>query len=213
MKVKICGVRDLDNALICQQFNADFIGMNFVPGVNRKIDILTAINISSEIKNIKKVGIFADQSINEVLGIIKKCNLDYVQLSGSETINYCAKIQLPIIKTIKINCDSTPNWIHDHIFPQLENLLQKGITPLIESSLPGFFGGTGVQLPPGTAKEVANNFDIILAGGLNPSNVKNMINHIQPWGVDVASGVEINGYQDKYKIIEFISNAKSGDNE
>tara|TARA_B110000116_G_C16692194_1_gene515776 strand:- start:154 stop:795 length:642 start_codon:yes stop_codon:yes gene_type:complete len=213
MKVKICAVRDLDSALICEELNADFIGMNFVPGVHREIDIVSAINISNEIRNSKKVGVFANQPINEVLNIIKTCDLDYVQLSGSETLVYCSQIPLPIIKTIKIKSDSTQDEIHEHIFPLLENLLMKEITPLIESEVPGFYGGTGVQVSNKISKEIATSFDIILAGGLNPLNVKKIVNYVQPWGVDVASGVESNGYQDKEKIIQFISNAKSGDNE
>ena len=67
MKVKICGVRDIESALVCESSSADFIGLNFVPNVDRKVDILSAVNISNSVSNIKKVGIFADQSIDCLL--------------------------------------------------------------------------------------------------------------------------------------------------
>ena len=213
MKVKICGVRDIESALVCESSSADFIGLNFVPNVDRKVDILSAVNISNSVSNIKKVGIFADQSIEDVLEIINKCQLDYVQLSGNENLDYCNQIGLPVIKSLKIEQDSDITLIKKTLFPIINNIPNNNIIPLIESSIPGFYGGTGTQVSLDIAKEIAANFDIILAGGLTPLNVKSMIDYIKPWGVDVASGVESEKLQSSDKIIEFISNAKSGTNE
>ena len=120
---------------------------------------------------------------------------------------------MPVIKSLKIEQDSDITLIRKTLFPIINNITNNNIIPLIESSIPGFYGGTGSQVSLDIAKEIAANFDIILAGGLTPLNVKSMIDYIKPWGVDVASGVESEKLQSSDKIIEFISNAKSGTNE
>tara|TARA_B100000945_G_C20403883_1_gene608909 strand:+ start:1449 stop:2090 length:642 start_codon:yes stop_codon:yes gene_type:complete len=213
MKVKICGVRDVKSALVCESSSADFIGLNFVPNVHRKVDISSAIEISNSINTIKKVGVFADQPIEHVVSIINQCDLDYAQLSGNENLEYCMQIGFPVIKSIKIDFNSNIRTIKETIFPQIDNLIHKKIIPLVESYVPGSYGGTGTEISIDLAKQIAENFDIILAGGLTPLNVKNMVDYIKPWGVDVASGVESEKKQTTNQIIEFISNAKNGDNE
>ena len=213
MKVKICGVRDVKSALVCESSSADFIGLNFVPNVHRKVDISSAIEISNSINTIKKVGVFADQPIEHVVSIINQCDLDYAQLSGNENLEYCMQIGFPVIKSIKIDFNSNIRTIEETIFPQIDNLTHNKIIPLIESYVPGSYGGTGTEISIDLAKQIAENFDIILAGGLTPLNVKNMVDYIKPWGVDVASGVESEKKQTTNQIIEFISNAKNGDNE
>tara|TARA_Y100000814_G_scaffold105431_1_gene74149 strand:+ start:4906 stop:5547 length:642 start_codon:yes stop_codon:yes gene_type:complete len=213
MKVKICGVRDVKSALVCEVSSADFIGLNFVPDVHRKVDILSAIEISNSITTINKVGVFADQPLEDVISIINQCGLDYVQLSGNENIEYCSQIGLPVIKSLKIEQNLDITTIKKMIFPEIDNFINNKIIPLVESSVPGSYGGTGTQISVDIAKEIAENFDVILAGGLTPLNVKSMIDYIKPWGVDVASGVESGKKQSTNKIIEFISNAKNGDNE
>ena len=213
MKVKICGVRDVKSALVCESSSADFIGLNFVPNVHRKVDISSAIEISNSINTIKKVGVFADQPIEHVVSIINQCDLDYAQLSGNENLEYCMQIGFPVIKSIKIDFNSNIRTIKETIFPQIDNLIHNKIIPLVESYVPGSYGGTGTEISIDLAKQIAENFDIILAGGLTPLNVKNMVDYIKPWGVDVASGVESEEKQTTNQIIEFISNAKNGDNE
>ena len=213
MKVKICGVRDVKSALVCENFSADFIGLNFVPNVHREIDIASAIEISNSITFINKVGVFADQPIEYVISIINQCGLDYAQLSGNESLEYCMQVGIPIIKSLKIDTNSNIKTIKRKIFPIIDSLINNNVIPLIESSVPGFYGGTGTQISLDIAKEIAENFDIILAGGLTPLNVKSMVDYINPWGVDVASGVESEKKQTPDKIIQFISNAKNGDNE
>ena len=213
MKVKICGVRDVKSALVCERSSADFIGLNFVPNVHRKVDISSAIEISNSINTIKKVGVFADQPIEHVVSIINQCDLDYAQLSGNENLEYCMQIGFPVIKSIKIDFNSNIRTIKETIFPQIDNLIHNKIIPLVESYVPGSYGGTGTEISIDLAKQIAENFDIILAGGLTPLNVKNMVDYIKPWGVDVASGVESEKKQTTNQIIEFISNAKNGDNE
>ena len=130
MKVKICGVRDIESALVCESSSADFIGLNFVPNVDRKVDILSAVNISNSVSNIKKVGIFADQSIEDVLEIINKCQLDYVQLSGNENLDYCNQIGLPVIKSLKIEQDSDITLIRKTLFPIINNITNNIIVPI-----------------------------------------------------------------------------------
>ena len=213
MKVKICGVRDVKSALVCESSSADFIGLNFVPNVHRKVDISSAIEISNSINTIKKVGVFADQPVEHVISIINQCDLDYAQLSGNENLEYCMQIGFPVIKSIKIDFNSNIRTIKETIFPQIDNFIHNKIIPLVESYVPGSYGGTGTEISIDLAKQIAENFDIILAGGLTPLNVKNMVDYIKPWGVDVASGVESEKKQTTNQIIEFISNAKNGDNE
>ena len=110
MLVKICGILQPADALVAVEAGADLVGMVFVPGRRRKREIPTAQAVMASLRQLDKappvVGLFADQPLEEVNGIIRECELDMVQLCGHETLDYCNQVDVPVIKVLHI----LPSW-------------------------------------------------------------------------------------------------------
>ncbi len=107
--VKICGLKDLENAMIAADAGADLIGVVFVEGVRRNVSlpqaeqIVSAFNTRAKVNMSKSVGLFANQSLEFVNMAIDRCQLDYVQLCGEETLDYCTHVGTQVIKQYKVN--------------------------------------------------------------------------------------------------------------
>ena len=208
-KFKICGLRDPDHALVAAKAGADFIGMVFVPGVRREITQEIAQSIIQTLRSglgslcPRLVGLFADQPIDEVNRIVRQCGLDMVQLCGDESVEYWAYIDIPIIKQIKIRDeDSQPDSIKS-ASQEIEEVRSAGHMVILDKYEQGAMGGTGKTFDWIIAKNLADMYDVILAGGLTPDNVGRAIQEVHPLGVDVSSGVETAGVKDASKILDF----------
>ncbi|MBK1809081.1 phosphoribosylanthranilate isomerase [Clostridium sp. YIM B02505] len=193
--IKICGIRDLKTASFCSELGADALGFVFCKSI-RKIAIEEAKNIITSLpKNILKVGVFMNNTIDEVRQIRDFCSLDIVQLHGEEDIDYCKQIRSPYIKAFKTNEQDFDSMNQYDCFGYL-----------VDS--PKDFTGDMVgkvfdwKLINSVPQDVRNK--IILAGGLNPSNVVEGIKAVMPFMVDVSSGVETNRVKDLDKIEKFI---------
>ncbi len=190
VKVKICGVRSADAAIAAVEAGADFLGFNFVPTSKRYISPSDALRIINQIKDrIKIVGVFQDAKISYINAIVLKLGLDYVQLHGNEDQDYMKNISIPIIKSVKLT-------------DQLQNIQAKYFL------LDRVKRGEGKMVDFEQAAKLSANFPILYAGGLNPDNVAEVIERVQPFAVDVASGIEVDGVQDINKIKLFLKNAK-----
>lgn len=184
-KIKICGIRTVDAAKISVDAGADFLGFNFVPSSKRYISPADALKIiNTVIGKVKIVGIFQDADINLVNNLSSNLELDFVQLHDTQDNQYIK----PVIKAIGID-DDPNNYCADYY------LLDRP-------------GRTGQIIDLNKAAQLAQEFPIFFAGGLTPSNVVKVIRKVKPFAVDVASGIETNGYQDEEKIKLFIRNAK-----
>lgn len=193
--IKVCGIRDLKTASFCSELGADALGFVFCKSI-RKITPEEAKSIITSLpKNILKIGVFMDNTIEEVRQIRDFCSLDVVQLHGEEDIDYCEQIKSPYIKAFKSNGND---------FDRMEKYDCFGY--LVDS--PKDF--TGDMVGKAFDWNVINNVPedirrrIILAGGLNPSNVVEGIKAVTPFMVDVSSGVETNRVKDLDKIETFI---------
>lgn len=196
VKVKICGITTLDDALFCAEAGADMLGFNFFKGSPRYIDPTDAYKICdalSEQLNNKcpvLVGVFVNMTNSDISLISNEVGLDAIQLSGDESDEMIAELQGMAFKGIQpINkamaLDDAKYYSSQ--FPSNDQLPSL----LIDAYHPKLKGGTGEQTSTEVAvavKEVAPR--LMLAGGLNPNNVAQRIAEIAPWGVDVASGVE-----------------------
>lgn len=198
--IKICGVTNYDDAAAVVDAGATAIGFNFFPKSKRYIDPIDAKEIADKIRGkISIVGIFVDEDLQSVKSIAAAVKLTYCQFHGNEAPDYIKKFP-NAIKSFRVN-DSLKNIYFDDY---------KVAAFLLDAYDENEMGGTGKQFNWLLARE-ANEFGkIILAGGLNSENVSEAIEIVQPWGVDVSSGVEIEpGKKDKLKIQQFVQNARN----
>jgi phosphoribosylanthranilate isomerase len=159
---------------------------------------------------IKPVGVFVDTLASEVNRIADFCGLDWVQLSGNESWEYCRQIARPIIKAIRIG-QQLREEINAELTVGLKTLSPQRFITLLDSQVEGKYGGTGITFNWRLAQQVAKEFPVIIAGGLNPENVAQAIEIATPWGVDVSSGVETDGTKDIAKIKAFIEAVRRTD--
>jgi len=175
-------------------------------------EIASAIKKSSDPAYVrtKVVGVFVNAPASQVNEIADFCALDWVQLSGNESWEYCREVVEPIIKAIRIGQQS-PEEIYAELSAGDELLPSRRFVALLDSQVEGKYGGTGESFDWNLAQKVAERFPVIIAGGLDPNNVAKLIETVRPWGVDVSSGVETGGVKDPAKIRAFIKEVRQAD--
>jgi phosphoribosylanthranilate isomerase len=209
-RIKICGIKDKTHALAAVEAGADFIGLVFAPS-QRQVSLAQAREIASAVKKssdaTKVVGVFVNAPSSQVNELADFCALDWVQLSGDESWEYCREVVRPVIKAIRIDQQS-PKKLYADLSAGSKLLPAQGFITLLDSRVEGKFGGTGESFNWNLAQEVAKRFPVIIAGGLDPENVARLIERVAPWGVDVSSGVETGGVKDIVKIKAFIESVR-----
>ncbi len=224
-KVKICGIRKLEDAQAAADAGADFIGLVFVPGRPRRLEINDAREIIAGIKKLgagapRVAGLFAGQPLDEVNRTIEECGLDLAQLCAQEPLDYCGNTQADVIKVvhvagdIHIEQDGGGDGPAQQELVDLEELVdsytRQGHIVTLDRLVDGIPGGTGQSFNWDVASHLSGRgHSFLLAGGLTPETVAQAVATVRPWGVDVSSGVEVNGVKDPEKIRAFILNAKS----
>ncbi len=198
IRIKICGITSVEDALMAAELGADAIGLVFAPS-KRKITPQKAREIVKSLPPfISIVGVFADAPLKEVLEIVEFVPLDAVQLHGDEPPHYCTAIPRKIIKRI--------------------NPLKKNL----EERIRLFQGVSAFLFDPGKGDGLTFDWDKIghlncrkiIAGGLNPENVAKAILRSKPYGVDVSSGVEIHpGKKNPEKLKKFIEAVRKAQEE
>lgn len=201
VKVKICGITSLEDALTAVEAGADALGFVFYSASPRHIFPEQAAEIIRKLPPfVQTVGLFVNEDLSTVNSTADRCGLDIVQLHGEETPEYCGSIRRRIIKAFRVR-DITI----------LEALLQYQVAGyLLDAWSPAAHGGTGQTFNWEIAVEaVQSGQNIILAGGLTPENIAESIRQVRPYGVDVSSGVEsAPGRKDAAKIKRFVGLAK-----
>ena len=216
IKVKICGITTIDDALRAVEAGADLLGYNFYPPSPRYISPQTCTRIMSRLEShllpsektgfaVQTVGVFVNALPGEIRTILDDCGLDVAQLSGDEPPEYLQALQERAFKALRL-----------HKLQALEEALRKyperSQPPgwLVDAYRPGQFGGTGHTADWSLAESLARRASILLAGGLTPDNVQAALQQVNPWGVDVASGVESSpGCKDARKMSAFVSAVRS----
>lgn len=205
MWIKICGVRDVDTAREIAKLGADAIGLNFYPPSPRCVTVSQAVAIAHSIRQqATAVGLFVNHSIKDIREICRNCELTTIQLHGDEPPEFLAELQdFQILRAFRIG----PEGLHP-VLNYLARCDRLNVRPhgcLIDAAVPGTYGGSGVTVDwRQLAIEYAANSlpPLILAGGLTADNVAEAINIVHPWGVDVASGVEISKGVKDLKLVE-----------
>jgi phosphoribosylanthranilate isomerase len=206
-RIKICGLSETEHVLAAAAAGADFVGLVFAPS-RRRVAPDKAFGLVEALRRLKTatetVGVFAGFPAVQVNRIADYCGLDRVQLSGGESWEFCTQIDRPIIKTVHISPQSTGDSLLRAIEEGRRLLQNRNLVFLLDTRVGTASGGTGQTFDWRLAKEVGTRFPVVVAGGLTPVNVTRLVREVQPWAVDVSSGVETLGNKDTAKIDKFI---------
>jgi len=198
MQVKICGITDIETALVAAEAGANAIGLVFAPS-RRQVSAEQARAITHAAPPfVTKVGVFVDETPSRVNELAAACGLDCVQLHGEESPDACAAATRPVIKAIRMSYASSRAQLSEYRVAAF----------LLDADVPGKAGGTGRTFDWELAVPMARTARVILSGGLTPENVQDALNRVRPFGVDVSSGVETRGRKDPQKIRAFIARVR-----
>lgn len=200
VKVKICGITCLEDALTAVEAGADALGFVFYPQSPRHIFPEQALDIIRRLPPfVQTVGLFVNEELSIVNTTADQCGLDIIQLHGDETPEYCESVRRRIIKAFRVKDITT-----------LDSLVQYHVSGyLLDAWSPVTYGGTGQTFNWEIAAKAATSQSIILAGGLTPDNVARAVAAVKPYAVDVSSGVEsAPGKKDAMLIRAFVIAAR-----
>lgn len=196
VKVKICGMTSVRDALYAVECGADAVGFVFYKKSPRAVTAKQVRAITAELPPfVQRVGVFVNESAEKIERTAASCGLDVVQLHGDESPAFCRGIAGRVVKAFRVrDADS------------LEILSRYQVSAfLLDAYKEGEWGGTGERFNWNLVRRARKYGPVILAGGLNPGNVADAIRQCRPYGVDVCSGVESRpGKKNLKKVREFI---------
>ncbi|MGH7370457.1 MAG: phosphoribosylanthranilate isomerase [Candidatus Methylomirabilales bacterium] len=197
VRVKICGITNAKDAEMAVEAGADALGFIFVAGTPRYIDPDAVREIVNDLPPlVSPVGVFADHPVAEIERVIDRCGFRTVQLHGSEAPEYCRRLAVSVIKTFRVGRGGPP--------PPFEAYRVHAF--LLDTFVEGRLGGTGQTFPLDIASSAKAFGRVIIAGGLTPENVAQVVREVHPYAVDVSSGVESKlGRKDPQKLRDFIA--------
>lgn len=198
-KVKICGLKEVEHIQAAVEAGADFIGLMFAPS-KRRITVEQAVVLAQHIpSNVKKVGVFVNEAPETIKQIAELVGLDFIQYHGDESAEQIAAVGLPAIKAFSIRTKEDVTRASTYAIDYY----------LFDAPGTDFRGGSGNSFDWTLLDDVNIPLDkVILAGGLTEENVGIATMLVQPFAVDVSSGVEIDGRKDIEKIKRFVECAK-----
>jgi len=200
MFIKICGITRLSDALHAVEHGADALGFVFWPGSPRQIAPERAAAIVAALPSgVTAVGVFVNESVDGIRGVVAQTGITAVQLHGDEPAQYGAALGWPVLRAIGVDQAEAAcaAWPADTTF-------------LLDAADPVRRGGTGTRIDWARAASLARRRRIVLAGGLDAANVAEAIAAVGPFGVDVSSGVEdAPGVKNADKVARFLASARS----
>ncbi|MGH2561056.1 MAG: phosphoribosylanthranilate isomerase [Thermomicrobiales bacterium] len=211
--VKICGLRTPKHAGAAALAGADLIGFVFADDRRRVTPdeaaaSIKAARMAAGCRRLIAVGVFVNESAETINAVVETAGLDLVQLQGDEDPGMIGELSRPVVKALRLPPGGTVRDAEETI-ARYQDTRNSPVAYLIDGYDPSHYGGQGVRADWDLAKELAHGHPVMLAGGLDGVNVGQAIRHVQPHGVDVSSGVEIDGVKDIAKITAFVDAAKS----
>ncbi len=209
MKVKICGITNVDDACAAVAAGADLLGLNFYTKSPRYIAPERAREIASQIRSSARppllVGVFVNSPLEEVQSILEIARVDLAQLHGDEPVRVLEQLHGRGFKALRPTSETEAEIDAEWFAPYAPN----APALLIDAYRRDQFGGTGHMADWSIATKMAQRYPVLLAGGLTPENVAEAVRQVRPWGVDVASGVEVSpGKKDAGKMKLFVERAR-----
>lgn len=203
VKVKICGIKNLQDVQAVNKHKPDFAGFVFYPLSKRYVSLIVARRLKAALnRHIKTVGVFVNAPVEEIAAAAEQGIIDLVQLHGDEGNAYIAELKkicrLPIIKAVRVQDE---NDIKRADYYNCDYLL-------FDTYSQSAYGGTGRQFNTQLLKGVKIHKPYFIAGGLNAENVRQAIKGLKPFAADVSGGVETDGGKDAAKIKAFIKQVK-----
>ena len=201
VKVKICGMTNLKDVKVAVDGGVDAVGFIFYKKSPRSVTMQAVREIVLELPPfVDSVGVFVNETAEQINKIAHHCKLDRVQLHGDESPAFCKKIRRRVIKAIRVKDIQSLKKLSDYPVSSF----------LLDTFSEDQYGGTGKVFDWNLAYPAKKYGPIILAGGLTPINVRQAIQRIKPYGVDVCSGVESQpGIKDHKKMQAFLKNVKA----
>lgn len=192
-RIKICGITRAEDAWEAAAAGASAIGMVFWPGSPRAVDVTTARAVVAALPaGVPAIGVFVNQSVDEINAAIDGVGLFGVQLHGDEPLEMIGRIRRPVIRAASLD-DAA-----------IIDSLPAAVTLLLDAADPRQRGGTGRTIDWQAAAAIARRRPVVLAGGLTPLNVEEAVRVVRPYAVDVSSGVELApGVKDHARIRAF----------
>ncbi len=211
-RVKICGIRTLDEALAAVNAGADMLGFNFYPPSPRFVTPERCAHLVAELRELASrvtlVGVFVNVPPAEVRRVLAFCGLDQAQLSGDEPPEHIAALGGRAFKAIRPARLATARLAAASYARRTPPVL------LVDAATANSFGGSGQTANWEIAAALADKMPLLLAGGLRPDNVAEAVKAVRPWGVDVASGVEAApGSKDAAKMRAFVRAVREASEE
>jgi len=203
-RIKICGIREAEHARLAAETGADAIGLVFYPASPRYIETAQAARIAAGLPPfVMAVGLFVNAEETQVRRILAEVPLDLLQFQGDESPEFCERFGKPYVRAVRMEA-GTDLLEYARRFSRAKALL-------LDAHVPGQPGGTGRTFDwAGIPRDLP--ISLILSGGLTAANVGRAVREVQPWAVDVSSGVEASrGSKDPQKIVEFIRSVRSED--
>ncbi len=200
-RIKVCGITRVEDALAAVRFGADALGFIFFPASPRYITPINAAKIISKLPPfVTKVGVFVNEDPHIALDSSRTAGVDVVQLHGDEPPEYCVGFPMPIIKVFSVGADFDPLVMGRYAVSGY----------LLDTWDPKRRGGSGNTFDWSIAAKACGMYDtVILSGGLGPANVREAVEAVRPYAVDLNSGVEVSpGVKDHDKIKAAVSAVK-----
>ena len=200
MEIKICGLKRVEDALMVNEFeNIKYVGFVFA-NTPRKITIEKALEIKKNLRpDIKSVGVFAGQPMEEIIEIMEKADLDVCQLHSGETNEDCGFINKTVWKSISVK---------DKESAEIAESYTNADGFVLDTFKKNQWGGTGETFDWSAVEDFSKNHFTILAGGINSANVNDAIEKVSPNIIDLSSSVEVDGFKNYDKIKEFMESLK-----
>ena len=182
VKVKVCGITQLEDAQLAVDLGAWAVGFVFWTKSPRYISPVRAEEIVSRLPgDLTAIGVFVNATVDEIHETVVRVGLSHVQLHGEESSSMYHELQYPIIRSVPVSAENVSILV---------DRVPKNVTVLLDAHDPVQRGGTGRRLDWTVASQVAATRDVILAGGLNAKNIREAVRVVKPYGLDVSSGVE-----------------------